>query len=166
MTLAGDSPGPGVSIDRSFFPSPVTLGHVPIYEYKCTVCEQHIDVEQSFTDDALTVLDGCELDPRGQHRLKKVFSAVGISFKGDGFYRNDARAGTSKSAASTSSTSTDDAGDSSSKSTSNGSSGDSSTSDTSSTTSTTSPASKKPGTAPTSNGSTSDSKSSPSSSST
>ncbi|MGB5759960.1 MAG: FmdB family zinc ribbon protein [Acidimicrobiales bacterium] len=136
---------------------------MPIYEYKCTVCEQHIDVEQSFTDDALTVLDGCAIDPSGQHRLKKVFSAVGISFKGDGFYRNDARAGASKSAASTSSTSTDDAGDSSSKSTSNGSSGDSSTSDTPSTTSTTSPASKKADTA-TSNGSTSDSKSSPSSS--
>ena len=75
---------------------------MPVYEYKCTECQQHFDVEQSFTDDALTEMDGCETDAEGTHRLKKVFSAVGISFKGDGFYRNDARSSGSKSSAASS----------------------------------------------------------------
>lgn len=75
---------------------------VPVYEYKCPDCEQHFDIEQSFTDDALTTLEGCEVNGDGMHRLKKVFSAVGISFKGDGFYRNDARSGSSSSSSSSS----------------------------------------------------------------
>lgn len=104
---------------------------MPVYEYKCTACDQHMDVEQSFADDALTVLPGCDVDGSGEHQLKKVFSAVGISFKGDGFYRNDARPGSKSSSSSTASTSS--SGDSSSdKSTSSSSSTDSSTSTSSS----------------------------------
>lgn len=71
---------------------------MPIYEYKCKVCDDRFEIEQSFTDDALTTLEGCEQTEDGEHQLKKVFSAVGISFKGDGFYRNDSRSsGSSKS---------------------------------------------------------------------
>lgn len=102
---------------------------MPIYEYKCKVCEEQFEVEQSFTDDALTTMPGCEIDPQGDHRVRKVFSAVGISFKGDGFYRNDSR---SKSSSSSSSSSGGDAsanGSSSSDSGSNGSTSKSSSAD-------------------------------------
>lgn len=73
---------------------------MPIYEYKCRVCGQRFDVEQSITDDALTTLEGCTEDPSGDHQLKKVFHAVGIAFKGEGFYRNDSRSGSAKTASS------------------------------------------------------------------
>jgi putative FmdB family regulatory protein len=42
-----------------------------------------MEVVQSFSDDALTVCPECE------GRLRKVYSAVGIVFKGSGFYRTD-----------------------------------------------------------------------------
>jgi len=64
---------------------------VPTYQYQCTACGEGLEVVQKFTDDALTVCPKCE----GQ--LRKVFSAVGIVFKGSGFYRNDSRAAQSSS---------------------------------------------------------------------
>lgn len=75
---------------------------MPIYEYKCRVCNEHFEVEQSFTDEALTEIDGCAVDESSRHQVKKVFVAPAISFKGDGFYRNDARSsgGAKKSASS------------------------------------------------------------------
>jgi len=60
---------------------------VPTYAYACTACEHRFDVQQSFTDDTLTVCPECD------GRLRKVFASVGVVFKGSGFYRNDARAG-------------------------------------------------------------------------
>jgi putative FmdB family regulatory protein len=60
---------------------------VPTYSYVCTECETPLEVQQSFSDDALTVCPTCE------GRLRKVFSAVGVVFKGSGFYRTDSRAG-------------------------------------------------------------------------
>ncbi len=60
---------------------------MPTYAYACTACEHRFDVQQSFTDDALTVCPECD------GRLRKVFASVGVVFKGSGFYRNDARAG-------------------------------------------------------------------------
>jgi putative FmdB family regulatory protein len=68
---------------------------VPTYQYQCTECGEGLEAVQKFTDDALTECPGC-----GGH-LKKVFSAVGIVFKGSGFYRNDSRA-SSKSGSSSS----------------------------------------------------------------
>jgi putative FmdB family regulatory protein len=59
--------------------------HVPTYQYQCTECREGLEVVQKFTDDALTECPTCA------GRLKKVFSAVGIVFKGSGFYRNDSR---------------------------------------------------------------------------
>ena len=79
---------------------------MPIYEYKCRVCDERFDVEQSFTDETLTEIDGCSIDESGRHQVKKVFAAPAIAFKGGGFYRNDARS--SSSASSTSETSSSD----------------------------------------------------------
>ena len=58
---------------------------MPTYQYACTECGHDLEAVQSFTDDALTECPACD------GRLRKVFSAVGIVFKGSGFYRNDSR---------------------------------------------------------------------------
>jgi putative FmdB family regulatory protein len=58
---------------------------VPTYSYRCTECATAFDIQQAFTDDSLTVCPSCG------GVLRKVFSAVGVSFSGSGFYRNDSR---------------------------------------------------------------------------
>ena len=58
---------------------------MPTYQYACTECGHAFEQFQSFTDDALTVCPECD------GRLRKVFNAVGVVFKGSGFYRNDSR---------------------------------------------------------------------------
>ncbi|MBU4336040.1 MAG: FmdB family transcriptional regulator [Actinobacteria bacterium] len=83
---------------------------MPTYSYRCTVCDHAFDVHQSFTDDALTVCPNCE------GRLRKVFSPVGVVFKGSGFYRTDARAG-SRSASLPATTASNGSSDSSTPST-------------------------------------------------
>ncbi len=64
---------------------------VPTYQYQCTECGEALEAVQKFTDDALTECPAC------QGRLRKVFSAVGVVFKGSGFYRNDSRGSSSGS---------------------------------------------------------------------
>ena len=58
---------------------------MPTYQYACTDCAERLEVVQKFSDDSLTVCASCG------GRLRKVFSPVGIVFKGSGFYRNDSR---------------------------------------------------------------------------
>ncbi|MBM7171172.1 FmdB family transcriptional regulator [Streptomyces sp. G44] len=91
---------------------------MPTYQYQCTECGEGLEAVQKFTDDALTVCPNCD------GRLKKVFSAVGIVFKGSGFYRNDSRGSSSSStpSSSSSSKSTSDAKPSSTGSSSSASS--------------------------------------------
>ncbi|MGA3155741.1 MAG: FmdB family zinc ribbon protein [Streptosporangiaceae bacterium] len=60
---------------------------MPTYQYACTDCGDRTEVVQKFTDDSLSVCATCG------GRLRKVFSPVGIVFKGSGFYRTDSRAG-------------------------------------------------------------------------
>jgi putative FmdB family regulatory protein len=62
---------------------------VPTYQYACTDCGDRSEVVQRFTDDPLTVCSACG------GKLRKVFSPVGIVFKGSGFYRTDSRNGSS-----------------------------------------------------------------------
>ncbi|MFU8946234.1 FmdB family zinc ribbon protein [Mycetocola zhadangensis] len=59
---------------------------MPTYSYKCTICDTAFDIQQSFTDDSLTECPECK------GKLRKLYSAVGVSFNGSGFYRNDSRA--------------------------------------------------------------------------
>jgi putative FmdB family regulatory protein len=61
--------------------------HVPTYQYACTACGHRFDAVQSFSDASLTDCPECA------GRLRKVFSSVGIVFKGSGFYRTDSRSG-------------------------------------------------------------------------
>ncbi len=62
---------------------------MPTYEYACKSCGEHLEVVQSFKDEALTECPHCG------GNLKKVFGSIGIAFKGSGFYRNDSREGKS-----------------------------------------------------------------------
>jgi len=100
---------------------------VPTYQYQCTDCGNALEVRQSFTDDALTVCPACD------GTLRKVFNAVGVVFKGSGFYRTDSRSGTTSSSTAAPSKSTSDS--SSSNGSSSSSAGSSSSGSSSSTTS-------------------------------
>jgi putative FmdB family regulatory protein len=80
---------------------------VPTYQYACTECGHAFEQFQSFTDDALTVCPECD------GRLRKVFNAVGVVFKGSGFYRTDSRSASSSSTPATSSSGTSTSSDSS-----------------------------------------------------
>jgi len=73
---------------------------VPTYQYVCTECGDQVEAVQKFTDDPLTV-HTCG------GRLRKVFSPVGIVFKGSGFYRTDSRKGSSAPTPASSSSSSD-----------------------------------------------------------
>ena len=70
---------------------------MPTYQYACTACGHQLEAVQSFSDEPLTVCPDCE------GRLRKVFSAVGVVFKGSGFYRTDSRNDSKSSASSTTS---------------------------------------------------------------
>lgn len=71
---------------------------MPTYSYRCTECANAFDIHQAFTEDSLTVCPSCG------GVLRKVFSPVGVTFSGSGFYRTDSRAKPAgdKSASSTS----------------------------------------------------------------
>jgi putative FmdB family regulatory protein len=111
---------------------------VPTYEYACSSCDRQHEVVQKMTDPTLTVCPDC-----GEPTLRKLFSGVGIHFKGSGFYRTDSRdaksstapkapakesAGSSSGGSSSSSGSSTDSGSSSSSSSSSGSGSGSSSS--------------------------------------
>ena len=58
---------------------------MPIYEYACTSCGERTEAKQSFTDPPLEECPICG------GKLRKLYSPVGIVFKGSGFYSTDAR---------------------------------------------------------------------------
>jgi len=64
---------------------------MPTYQYVCTECGEPLEVVQKFSDDPLTVCPAC------QGRLRKVFSPVGVVFKGSGFYKTDSRSASTAS---------------------------------------------------------------------
>ena len=90
---------------------------MPIYEYACTACGERVEAKQSFDDPPLETCDVCG------GKLRKLYSPVGVVFKGSGFYSTDAKkksssgstkSSDSKSEAKTSSnTSSSDSGSSS-----------------------------------------------------
>lgn len=90
---------------------------MPTYQYRCTECGTEIERVQKFSDPALTVCESCG------GNLRKVYNAVGVVFKGSGFYATDNRTKGASAAASSSS-----AGSSSDKPASSGESSSSSSS--------------------------------------
>lgn len=58
---------------------------MPTYQYRCTDCDHDFEIVQKFSDASLTECPECE------GNLRKVFSAVGVVFKGSGFYATDNR---------------------------------------------------------------------------
>nr|WP_244515143.1 FmdB family zinc ribbon protein [Actinopolyspora xinjiangensis] len=96
---------------------------VPTYQYACTACGHDFETFQSLSEDSLTECPECA------GRLRKKFNAVGVVFKGSGFYRTDSRGSNSSSESSSSSGSGNDSTTSSGSNgsdSSNGSSGGSS----------------------------------------
>jgi len=71
---------------------------MPTYEYECQACHERLEAVQKFSDTALTTCPKCGGE------LRKVFSAVGIVFKGSGFYKNDSRSTVKSTAPATSTT--------------------------------------------------------------
>ena len=65
---------------------------MPTYSYRCRECGIEFDIQQEFSDDALTECPECK------GALRKLFSAVGVTFQGSGFYRTDSRAESTKKA--------------------------------------------------------------------
>ncbi|MFZ6005105.1 MAG: FmdB family zinc ribbon protein [Actinomycetota bacterium] len=99
---------------------------MPTYEYRCKACGHQLEIVQAFSDDALTTCPSCD-----QPELRKVFGAVGISFKGSGFYKNDSRrtsSSTSSSSSSSTSTTTSSGAEGNGKSDGAAKSGDSASS--------------------------------------
>jgi putative FmdB family regulatory protein len=96
---------------------------MPTYQYACTDCGHAFEQFQSFSDDALTVCPECT------GKLRKLFNAVGVVFKGSGFYRTDSRdkKASTETPASTPAAATSSSSDSSSSSSSTSSSSSSST---------------------------------------
>ena len=84
---------------------------MPTYQYACTECGHAFEQFQSFHDDALTECPSCE------GRLRKLFNAVGVVFKGSGFYRTDSRSTSSSSDTGSSSSSSGSGSGSTSSST-------------------------------------------------
>lgn len=64
---------------------------MPTYQYHCSSCGRDLEIRQSFSDPSLTVCPECA------GSLRKVFNAVGVVFKGSGFYKTDSRSGSSAS---------------------------------------------------------------------
>ncbi|WP_256842797.1 FmdB family zinc ribbon protein [Ornithinimicrobium cryptoxanthini] len=60
---------------------------MPTYSYACKSCDNAFDIQQAFSDDALTVCPKCG------GSLRKRYGSVGVVFKGSGFYRTDSRKG-------------------------------------------------------------------------
>lgn len=84
---------------------------MPTYAYTCTECGHAFDIHQSFSDAALTECPACG------GKLRKVFSSVGVVFKGSGFYRNDSRSTSSSTTSASSSSSSSSTSSSSTTST-------------------------------------------------
>ena len=64
---------------------------MPTYQYVCTDCGHRFELVQSFTDAPVSVCPECGSP------VRKVYSSVGVVFKGSGFYRNDSREGAKSS---------------------------------------------------------------------
>jgi len=89
---------------------------VPTYSYACKDCDNAFDIQQAFSDDALTVCPQCG------GTLRKRYGSVGVVFKGSGFYRTDSRKGSVASSPATAASGSSSGGSSSGSDSSGGAS--------------------------------------------
>ncbi len=94
---------------------------MPTYQYSCNDCGHFYEAVQSFSEDSLTVCPECD------GNLRKVFNAVGVVFKGSGFYRTDSRGTSSSTTTASTTSSSSDKGSSGTTSSDSGSSSSAST---------------------------------------
>ncbi|GAA3846777.1 hypothetical protein GCM10022243_11120 [Saccharothrix violaceirubra] len=83
---------------------------MPTYQYACTECDHRFEAVQSFSDAALAECPQCT------GRLRKLYGAVGVVFKGSGFYRTDNRSSATGSSSTTTSAKTESTSSASTKS--------------------------------------------------
>ncbi|MBU3693133.1 MAG: FmdB family transcriptional regulator [Candidatus Nanopelagicaceae bacterium] len=69
---------------------------MPTYQYQCNACEHAFEVVQSFTDAPISACPECGKD------VRKIYSNVGIVFKGSGFYKTDSASSKTESKSSSS----------------------------------------------------------------
>ena len=110
---------------------------MPTYQYACTACDERLEAVQSFSDAPLSQCPACG------SALRKVFSAVGVVFKGSGFYKTDSRAKSSTSTSKEGSSSKDGASAKDGASTSSDSKGAATKTDAKPAASTSAPAASK-----------------------
>ena len=79
---------------------------MPTYQYRCTECGHDLEAVQKFSDAALTECPSCG------GSLRKVYNAVGVVFKGSGFYRTDSRKAPSEGASASGGSSASSSGES------------------------------------------------------
>ncbi|MFE9743591.1 FmdB family zinc ribbon protein [Saccharothrix saharensis] len=89
---------------------------MPTYQYACTECDHRFEAVQSFSDSALTECPQCS------GKLRKLYGAVGVVFKGSGFYRTDSRSSSSSASSSSPSSSKSESSSTSSASSTSSSS--------------------------------------------
>lgn len=81
---------------------------MPLYEYRCSQCDRVFEIIQKFSDEPLTVHEGCG------GKVERLISAPGLQFKGSGWYVTDyARSGASKGGAKSSESKSESKSDSS-----------------------------------------------------
>ena len=88
---------------------------MPTYEYHCRTCDACFEVQQSFSEDSLTSCPAAESEQSpaacatpGEGKVRKIFSAPSITFRGDGFYKTDSRSGATRTANGTDGKKSDD----------------------------------------------------------
>jgi predicted nucleic acid-binding Zn ribbon protein len=79
---------------------------MPTYVYRFVDTDETIEVQQAFTDDSLTHVKHPATGKK--MKVKKVFTPVGVTFRGGGFYKTDSRGGSSKSSSTASTSSNGD----------------------------------------------------------
>src|ERR1022692_3356564 len=67
---------------------------MPIYEYRCEVCQHSLEALQKLSDEPLQVCPKCNASA-----LRKQVSAGGFCLKGGGWYETDFKSGNKKNVA-------------------------------------------------------------------
>ena len=99
---------------------------MPTYQYACPSCDHRFEAVQRMADDPIRDCPQCG------NGVRRVFSSVGVTFKGSGFYKTDSRSSSTRKSGERRSESSSSEPATASKSASSETSGSSSSASTSS----------------------------------